>query len=131
MGRNISYHRRQFYPKNDLQGKISEYIRRFGAFIFFSFIEATRPFKDDSLSLAEREFLVSYWAQNAIPLDDMFAHFQAAFEKRNKDRHWNTPLGEMNEERINKLLEAMKRAFPREYDDLLRGRNEPPNKKKL
>ncbi len=111
-------------PKT-LEGKIKHFVLRFGAFIIFNFIEAVRPFKDDSLSVKEKEDLVAHWARTAVPLDYMFQLFQGTFDVRRRQKHdWKTPFSEMKDERIDQILVAFQKTFPEIYKDLLRGRKE-------
>lgn len=131
-GLNLFRATMRFQPSHIMEEKISEFINRFGAFIFFSFIEAVRPSMDNSLSVRDREDLVTYWAQNAIPISDMLLHFQAAFGNRKRTRQakrraphkWQRPFSEMKDKEIAKLLASMKRAFPEIYEDLRKARRQ-------
>ena len=51
-------------PSEDLQTSLEKMITKLGVFLIFSFIEASRPFKDKSMNLHDREDLVQYWIQN-------------------------------------------------------------------
>lgn len=110
--------------------KISDFIQRLGSFVFFTFIEACRPLNDGSLTLADREYLVTYWAQHALPVDDMFTLFRANFGDKRKQL-WKDSVLEMNESSISELLSGMKIAFPSIYSDLVRGRQESISKKEV
>jgi hypothetical protein len=116
-----------FIPTDNLDERILDYIQRFGAFIFFMFIEATRPL-DDSFNLKDRQYLVEYWAQHAIPLDDMLNFFQGQFAKRRK-QDFKTPMNEMDEDNIKELLDGLKRTFPEIYSRLTLGRSKSFSRK--
>jgi hypothetical protein len=114
----------RFRASKPLEKRVREFVTRYGAFIFFNFLEAVRPFNDNSISIKEREELVELWVQNSIPISDMVLHFQASFEDRKAGHDWKSPFSEMKEEKIEKILTAFRRAFPDVYEDLIRGRKE-------
>lgn len=116
-----------FIPKDNLDENISNFVQRFGAFVFFTFIEATRPL-NDTFNLKEREYLVEYWARHAIPLDDMLNFFQGQFAKRRK-QDFKTPMSEMGENNIKELLDGLKRTFPEIYSRLTLGRSKSFSRK--
>lgn len=109
-------------PTISLEECTSDLIRRFGAIVVFAFIEASRPFEDKALSLRDRGHLVHYWAQNAVPLYQMFNYFQAILG--NDKIH--IPTSEIEKPRINEILKALENSNPDLYKDLLLVRREQP-----
>ncbi len=107
-----------------LEEKIKHFVLRFGAIIFFNFIEAVRPFKDDSLSVYDREELVGHWARHGVPLEFMYQLFQGTFDYRKPKDKWKTPISEMKEDRIKEVLGAIQKVFPEIYEDFRRARRE-------
>jgi hypothetical protein len=105
-------------------------IRRFGAMIIYVFIEASRPFEDKKMTKTDREDLVNYWAENAIPISEMFYAFTMGFnwkhaEKAKKDPYdldrigrKNKPYNEMEKSQIDECLEMLKNVCPDIFDDL-------------
>lgn len=92
---------------------------------FFTFIEASGPFEDKSFTFVERDYLVEYWSQHALPAEDMFTFFRALFWDRKNEK----PFLEMSEKSISKLLDGMKRALPVIFADLERGKREAVSQK--
>ena len=52
---------------------------RCGIFVMYNFIEASRPFKDPSMSIPEKKDLIYHWAEHGISLIQIFEMFQAVF----------------------------------------------------
>ncbi len=105
-------------------------IKRFGAIIMYIFIEASRPFEDKKMTNADREDLVEYWMQNAVPLSRMFNAFTMGFNwkyaKKIKQDPFaediygskDKPYNEMERPQIDECLEMLKSACPDIFDDL-------------
>ena len=111
-----------------LEKKVKHFVTRFGMYLFFNFIEAVRPFVDNSLSIREKEDLVGYWARTAVPLDYMFQLFEGTFDNRTRlelrNHDLKTPPSEMKEDRIKELSAAMRKVFPEIYQDLREARKQ-------
>lgn len=90
---------------------MNEYIKRFGALIIFAFIEAARPFEDNSMSIRERGYLVTDWISNAIPLQEMFHYFRAEFAPTKAHRR-NKSSNEIESSQINYIFEIFKKTNP-------------------
>jgi hypothetical protein len=104
---------------------MSELIRRFGALVLFNFIEAVRPFKDKSMSLRERTELIDYWAKNALDLDEMLTCFMMTFGGNEIDsKDYTLALNEMEESKINRILETFEKSCPDLYQKLTQARRE-------
>lgn len=116
-----------FVPKEDIAENISSCVQRFGAFIFFTFIEASRP-TGETYSSNEKNELVKYWYRNATPLDDMFNVFRANFGSMKKYTN-GIPRYEMDIEDIDLLLEGINRKFPDIYKSLVSARKTAFSKK--
>jgi hypothetical protein len=105
-------------------------IRRFGAMILYIFIEASRPFEDKRMTKGNREDLVNYWAEKAVPVSRMFHAFTMGFNwkyatKTKKDPfdldrvgRKGKPYNEMDETQIQECLAMLKNVCPDIFDDL-------------
>jgi hypothetical protein len=101
-----------------------ELVQAYGAFVIYAFIEAARPFEDDSLDPYERDMLAESWIQNAIPIEGMFTSFHAKFtdkQHRNYDPETES-LNELDNETIKRLTQALKKKYPVFYKDMYRAR---------
>jgi len=116
--------------RNGFEKNVKECITSFGAFVFFIFIEAVRPFEDPSvISPFERNDLVEYWARNAIPVNRMFQKFRIAFAYDDYDditKVKNLPTIEFSRAKIRRLLRIMKKLYPELYARLSLARERSP-----
>jgi hypothetical protein len=99
----------QMYFKN--------HIIKLGLFLVYSFFEGARPFRDQSMSLDEREDLVHYWVQNSMPLYEMFYDTTAPFDPRStrEKSRANMAPSEIDERAVIHAHGIMEKAFPELY----------------
>ena len=103
--------------------KVMELVRRFGVLLMFCFIEASRPTRQKTMSIRDREDLVSYRIKKSISLRDMYDIFFAVFGYWSHFHDWSKgPMTEMKEYRIRDLLRIMKRSYPDLYSNFIEGK---------
>jgi hypothetical protein len=110
------------FPAKPVDKALSEFIERYGAFIIFAFIEASRPVKDKDMSPREKDGLALSWMRYAIPLQEMFDAFQIVFRSRpRKYGKLDQPYFDLDEESIEALTETFRksRKYGRIYHQLL------------
>lgn len=119
---------------------IKNMVELFGVIMIYLFIEASRPFQDKlkgknkSMSNRDREDLVQYWANNAIPIGQMFYAFTMVFNWKAPDRRilgdklvprksYDDPPGEMEQSQIDKCLRMLEHSYPDVYKDLVNAKD--------
>lgn len=127
----------------------------FGAILMFTYIEASRPFHDtDSRTQdknikprikdrTDRQGLINYWVNNAIPIEWMFRAFTMVFnwkvsEQSQKRREriqkgielpepppadYDRSGNEMEQSQVDQCLDMLKKSFPDIYKDLIRAKD--------
>ena len=121
-----------FNPNQISERDMSEMIQRFGVLIMFIFIQASRPFEDNSNTVSDRDVLVEYWAKKAIPLDRMFGVFSLVFNMslaklRNIKLDWkNRSKNEMTQSQLDECLGMLERSYPELYNDLASYKRKSP-----
>jgi hypothetical protein len=97
-----------------VEQSMEEMITRFGAYIFYTFIEAARPpmtrEASNSTGILDREKLLDSWLKNAIPIKKMFDWFVRIYTIRNSTSSW-----ERNEKIIDKLTHVLECKYPEIY----------------
>ena len=117
------------------QSSMKNLVNIFGVIMMFVFIESSRPFtdkvtdkgKDKTMSVRDREDLVDYWANNAIPIEQMFRAFKFIFTRNMAERMRHKPVldveqktyNEMTEEQVNESLTMLEQTYPDIYKHLI------------
>jgi len=103
-------------PPESPEKTLKKLITKLGVFLIFSFIEAARPFKDESMSIRDRGELVSYWIHNCIPIFEIYSNFRSSFDQREapeKAKFDQTiSYSELDENSVEKVLGILKRLHP-------------------
>jgi hypothetical protein len=116
-----------------LEVNTKDLIVRLGFFLIFSLIEAAKPFKDKSMDVKEREDLVRYWIEKAMPISEIFyVDFLGMFDKRKRSKDVNVrmkvdrtkPISEMDEASIQEALTMLEHAHPDLYKSMIEAYNE-------
>jgi hypothetical protein len=107
-----------------LESNLKEFIIRCGILLIYNFIEASRPFKDPSMSIREKKDLIEHWAIHGISIIEMFDMFQVMFQEDGNNKELSTY--EISDNNIGRLLGAMEKLFPKIYQTLIEARNELP-----
>ena len=100
------------------RASMSDLITRFGAIIMYIFIEASKPFEDKRMSIADREDLVKYWAKNAIPFSQMFYTFTEIFNSKYAKVSKNKPYNEMEKSQTDECIKFLESICPDIFKDL-------------
>jgi hypothetical protein len=113
-------------PSENLETSLKKMIIKLGVFLIFSFIEAARPFKDESMNLRDREDLVYYWIQNCIPTFEMFSYFRSKFNQGKKIGKLDRikAYSEMDEDSVEFVLGLLRKLHPTLFKGLDRISNE-------
>lgn len=117
---------RACFDKENVGTFMPEFIRRIGAIIVFIFIEASRPFKDDSMKPNDMDDLVEYWTKNAVPIPSMLLAFRTVFNWVLRDkrvREGKTSLtgrswSQMEQSQVSECLRMLENSCPDIYKDL-------------
>ena len=102
-----------------VEQSVSEMIRRIGAYILFTFIEASRPIEDASTSSADKDKLFHSWLEKAIPINDMFGYFHSLYRDIDKPEEYR----ELNKNTIEKLTNMFKENYNEIYNLLVEARS--------
>jgi len=104
---------------------MKEFVMDIGALMVFTFIEASRPFEDNSFSARDRNELVQYWVKNAFPTINLFFAFQAYFSEHDRTKRAGAKApNEIDNLNLKKILEIFERAYPERYKNLLQARKQ-------
>jgi hypothetical protein len=96
-----------------VEQSVEEMITRFGAYIFFTFIEAVRPpmtaDASNNKGILNKEKLLDSWLENAIPIRKMYDWFVKIYTVRNPNSSW---------ERNGKIAEKLTYLFENKYPEI-------------
>lgn len=102
--------------------ELNDFVVKIGCFIIFAMIEVAKPFRYKTLHPREGEDLVYYWLSNIIPVGDIFTTFRFKFDEPKQSHNWKTPISEMRESIINKMLNMMQELYPDIYKRYIFGK---------
>jgi len=104
-----------WFPIKTVEQSLEELIVRYGVFIAFVFIEATRSIiTKQPADNIDKKKLFNSWLHNALPIREMFDFFFKLY--RGKDNSSDT---ELSEKTIEKLTRILDRKYPEIYKQLV------------
>lgn len=122
-GKYALRHIMNFPINKDEANFLNQLVRRFGAFLLYMFIQASKPVKDPTFNAGQRDKLIMSWLRDSIPLDKMYTYFQLPLCARGRDVDYQIMTGkrssyELDEEKYSSISETFFKLYPNLWSQL-------------
>jgi hypothetical protein len=92
---------------NSIDQSLVDFVTRFGAFLVYTFIEASRPMGKSPISMVEKRRLFVSWLEKAVPLNVMTNLFFSIYG-----------LGTRGEKYDKVIVKKLRKIFHQKYPDV-------------